>query len=153
MSAASITPAYLVVGGVCTVLTGYISDRYVRKEVLLVSGFALNTLFTFGYLFVDSAGDLLLIQVGLGVASALATPTWDALYAEGDTETSCGLRWGLAGGQAEILTGVAILLGGLIVTHVSFSALFIAMGTLQAVATLYQAQILRTSYKNVSLSR
>ncbi len=110
-------------------------------------------MFTFGYLFVDSAGDLLLVQVGLGIASALATPTWDALYAEGDTETSGGLRWGLAGGQAEILTGVAILLGGLIVTHVSFTALFITMGTLQAVATLYQAQILRPNYERVSLSR
>ena len=133
---------YLVVGGVCTVATGYLSDRYIRKEVLLVCGYALNTLFTFGYLFVDSAGDLLLVQVGLGVASALATPTWDALYAEGDTETSGGFRWGLAGGQADILTGLAVLMGGFIVTHLSFFALFTAMGVLQAVATLYQAQIL-----------
>ncbi len=112
--------AYLIVGGICTVLVGFISDRWVRKETLIVSGYLLNTLVTFGYLWVDSATSLFLVQAGLGVASALATPTWDALYADCDTGQRTGFRWGLAGCQADILTGVAIVLGGLIVTHISF---------------------------------
>ena len=99
--------------------------------------------FTFSYLWVDSATGLFAVQAGLGVASALATPTWEALYADSDTGRRTGFRWGLAGGQADIITGVAIILGGLIVTRLSFDALFIVMGTVQAVATVYQAKILR----------
>ena len=135
--------AYLIVGGVCTVLVGFVSDRWVRKEQLIVGGYLLNTVFTFAYLWVDSAAGLFVVQAGLGVASALATPTWEALYADSDTGRRTGFRWGLAGGQADIITGVAIILGGLIVTRLSFDALFVVMGTVQAAATVYQAKILR----------
>jgi hypothetical protein len=134
--------AYLMAAGSCTILVGRISDARISKEKLLMLGYVLNTLCTFGYLFASTPLRLLVVQLGLGFASALATPTWDALYTRHQDADQAGYVWGLAGGQAELVTGIAMLLGGLIVNTFSFTALFLTMGIVQTVATLYQAQIL-----------
>jgi hypothetical protein len=103
----------------------------------------LNTFFTFSYLLVSSSIDLFFVQIGLGLATALATPTWDALYAQYQNRENAGYIWGLAGGREQLITGVALIIGGLIVNYFSFQLLFITMGIVQAIATIYQAQILR----------
>src|SRR3989344_2612686 len=54
-------------------------------------------------------------------------------------------EWGLAGGEAEIITGIAVIIGGFIVTYFSFNLLFLTMGVIQIISTLYQMQILRGS--------
>ena len=134
--------AYLIATGVFTVIVGKISDARYSKEKLLVTGYALNTLFTFGYLFATTPQRLLFVQVGLGLASALATPTWDALYSRYHDKALSGFVWGLSSGQAQFVTGIAVIVGGLIVNYYSFALLFISMGVVQLFATLYQAQIL-----------
>jgi len=134
---------YLIVTGVCNIFIGKISDGKVSKEKLMISGYALNALFTFGYIFVSSPAHLFFVQFGLGVATALATPTWDALYSQQEDRTRTGYMWGLAGGQAQLVTGIATVIGGLIVVHFSFTILFIIMGIIQSFAAIYQAQILK----------
>jgi MFS family permease len=132
---------YLIVTGFLTIIVGRISDTW-NKEALMVSGYALNALFTFGYIFVETPYQLLIVQAGLGMAAALATPTWNALYAKHEDRKHAGFAWGLAGGEFQIITGIAIIIGGLIVSSFSFTTLFIMMGIIQFFATLYQAQIL-----------
>lgn len=134
---------YLIATGIFTAFVGRLSDNKFSKEKLLITGYALNALFTFGYLFASSTVHLLFVQIGLGIAAALATPTWDALYAKNNSQTNAGYIWGLAAGQTQLTTGCAMILGGLIIHHFSFNILFIIMGTIQVFATLYQAQILR----------
>lgn len=134
---------YLIATGVFTAFVGKLSDNKFSKEKLLVAGYALNTLFTFGYLFASSTLHLLCVQVGLGIAAALATPTWDALYAKQNTQKNAGYIWGLAAGQTQLITGFAMIIGGLIINYFSFNVLFITMGVIQIFATLYQAQILQ----------
>jgi MFS family permease len=113
---------------------------------LLVAGYALNALCTFGYLFVHTTADLFLVQAGLGVALALSSPTWSALYARySPGEKKAGYTWGLVAGEQRLILAIAILLGGYIVNHYSFNALFLTMGTVQVIATLYQARILRNA--------
>lgn len=90
---------YLIATGVFTAFVGKLSDNKFSKEKLLVAGYALNALFTFGYLFASSTLHLLCVQIGLGIAAALATPTWDALYAKQNTQTDAGYVWGLAAGR------------------------------------------------------
>ena len=132
---------YLFVTGFLEIFIGKISDK-VGHARLMILGYALNALFTFGYLFVNSTTGLLLVQAGLGVALALADPTWDALYAKYETRKSAGYIWGLQHGTEQLITGAAILLGGIIVNYFSFTALFIIMGSIQVVGTIYQAKIL-----------
>lgn len=134
---------YLIFAGLLYIVVGKITDAHDNKEKVMVVGYALNALFTFGYLLVAAPWHLFIVQAGLGVALAMSSPTWTALYAKHEDRRHDGFEWGLAGGMAQIITGIAIVIGGYIVSYGSFTALFIIMGSIQAVATIYQARILR----------
>ncbi len=134
---------YLVISGVLYIVVGKLTDGKDNKAKVMIGGYALNALFTFGYLFVSVPWHLFIVQAGLGVAAALATPTWDALYAKYEDKKHDTFEWGLAGGEAQIITGIAVVVGGLVVSYYSFSILFIIMGVIQIIAALYQVQILR----------
>jgi len=57
------------------------------------------------------------------------------------------LEWGLASGAANIVTGIAIIVGGIILKYSSFEVLFIIMGTVQVLATIFQMRILKKKKK------
>ncbi|MDE2037814.1 MAG: MFS transporter [Patescibacteria group bacterium] len=132
---------YLLVTGGLEVFIGRISDK-IGHAKLMVAGYALNAVFTFGYLFVHDPAGLFIVQAGLGVALALADPTWDALYAKHEDRRSAGRIWGLEHGTEELITGASIFIGGFIVSYFSFTTLFAIMGVIQVVGALYQAKIL-----------
>lgn len=134
---------YLVMTGICYILVGRLINGKPYKAKVMVFGYALNALLTFGYLFVSSPWHLFFVQAGLGIAEAIGTPAWDALYAKNIDETHDTYAWGLASGQSQIVTGMAIVCGGLIAHYISFNALFITMGSIQVIATIMQARILK----------
>jgi MFS family permease len=140
---------YLGMTGILTIVAGNVSDRiwqWCGRERLMVAGYGLNALCTFGYLLVDTTTGLFLVQAGLGVALALSSPTWSALYARySPGEEEAGKSWGLVAGGQRLTLAVAIVLGGYIVNRYSFEALFITMGTIQVIATLYLLPMLRRS--------
>lgn len=133
---------YLVTTGILIILIGKFSDKRGKHEELVTIGFALNALFTFGYLFVSEPFHLLIVQAGLGIGTALSTPAWNSLYARYEDKKRSAYGWGLAVGQANITTGIAIIIGGFIVARYSFTALFISMGLIQIIAALYQSKII-----------
>jgi len=133
---------YLIVGGVCSIYFARLADKKIDVRKVLMAGYALNTIGTFGYLLVDSPARLFIVQGILGLSSALATPTWDALYSKYEDKGKRVSQWGIADGGPDIITGVAVIIGGLIVNFYSFTALFIIMGTIQIIATAVQAKIL-----------
>jgi MFS family permease len=135
--------AYLIATGIFTAVVGKLSDRNVSKTKLMIIGYGLNAFFTFCYLFVSSQLSLFFVQVGLGIASALATPTWNALYAQYEDKRKAGLIWGMAEGQTKVVTGLAVVIGGAIVNWLSFDTLFITMGLIQVFATFYSIQLLK----------
>jgi MFS family permease len=136
---------YLIVSGFFIMYIGKLSDTALSKERLMIYGYFLNAFFTFTYLFVDKPFELFFVQMGLGVAMALATPTWNSLYARYEDKKHDGYEWGLAGGEAQIVTGIAVLIGGLLVTAYSFTVLFVVMGCIQLWAALYISQLYRKS--------
>lgn len=123
--------AYLMVSGLLVMAVGKISDKKARKKKLLFAGTLINTLFTLGYLFVRTPMDLVLVSAGLGLGNALTAPTWTALFSKYENQESRGESWGTAIGQAELISGVAVVMGGIIVGKFSFETLFIIMATLQ----------------------
>lgn len=133
---------FLIVTGVLSVLVGKVSDSLSKKKIML-AGYFLNAVFTFSYLFVSNPAHLFLVQAGLGLAVALAAPTWNALYANYEDRTKAGFLWGLADGGFRIVTGIAIIIGGVVVNFLSFQTLFITMGVIQTLAAIYQAKILK----------
>ena len=134
---------YLIVTGILYIIVGHFLDRKDIKERILLAGYALNAIFTFGYLFVSSTWHLFIVQAGLGMAVALAAPTWESLYAQYEDKKHAGYTWGLADGESRLFTALAIVIGGLIVTFFSFRALFLVMGVIQVIATIYQTQLLK----------
>lgn len=134
--------AYLIFYGLLSIIFGRLSDTYINKEKMMVLGYALNAVFTFGYLLVSTPISLFIVQAGLGIAAALATPTWNALFDEFSDNAVDGTAWGISEGMANIVTGISIVIGGLVVSYYSFNTLFIAMGIIQILATILQAKIL-----------
>lgn len=133
---------YLVITGIMYILVGKLLNGKAYKEKVMVFGYALNALFTFGYLFVSNPTQLFIVQAGLGLAEAIGTPAWDSLYAKNLTDDMDSYAWGLSTGQSQIVTGVAFGIGGLITHFISFEVLFITMGVIQLVAAVVTAQLL-----------
>ena len=134
--------SYLIVSGLLYVVVGRLADKMHNPAKLMVAGYFLNAIFTFSYLFVTAPHHLFIVQIGLGVAAALAAPTWDALYGEHAGHKSVGYAWGLADGQAQVIYGIAVIIGGFIVSAYSFATLFVIMGIIQVVSAIMQARIL-----------
>jgi MFS family permease len=137
---------YLITLGIFIIVVGKISDK-IGKEKLLVIGYGLNAIFTFSYLLVSNPYKLFAVQFGLGIAAALATPTWSSLYAKYEDKKHDGAAWGLVTGTDRIITGLALMTGGFIITYYSFNVLFVIMGCIQIVATISQAFILKKNDK------
>ncbi|MEX0587181.1 MAG: MFS transporter [Patescibacteria group bacterium] len=135
--------AYLAVTGILTIWVGRVAGRKIAPEKLMIAGYIINTIFTFSYLLVSAPWHLLLVQVGLGAAVALSVPTWSALYSASGENHEPSYLWSLPSGQYYLVTAAAVILGGLIVSYLSFTALFLTMGLIQIIATIYQARILR----------
>lgn len=133
---------YLVITGIFYIVVGRLLNNKGYKVKVMVLGYSLNALFTFAYLFVDSPFTLFLVQAGLGMAEAIGTPAWDALYARNLDEELDSYAWGLSTGQSQIVTGIAFGLGGLITHFISFQVLFITMGFIQITAAIVTAQLL-----------
>ncbi len=133
---------YLIVMGLLMVVFGMVSDHKVAKRHLVFWGYVLNAILTFCYLFVNTPTQLLILQAGLGIAAAMATPTWNALYSEYEDKKKDGFTWGLADGLSQFLTGVAVLIGGFIVVYFSFTALFVMMGIIQIISVILLMPIL-----------
>ncbi len=133
---------YLVITGLLYILMGKLLNNKNYKEKAMVMGYSLNALLTFGYLLVDSPLKLFLVQAGLGIAEAIGTPAWDALYSKTIDENTDTYAWGLSTGQSQIATGVAFGIGGLITHFISFEALFITMGLIQVGAAVVTSRLL-----------
>lgn len=135
---------YLIATGVLLMVIGKLSDHSIKlKEKLMIFGYALNAVFTFAYLLVSSPWHLFFVQLGLGIAAALATPTWVSLYTKYLDGRYSGFYWGFFEGQTQIIIAAAIIVGGLVVNYFSFATLFITMGIIQIIATIAQALILK----------
>jgi hypothetical protein len=135
---------YLIVSGVAYPVVGRLLNGTRWKFRMITVGYALNTVFTFAYLLVSNTTELLLVQMGLGIAEALATPSWDAYYAtqlRDNYRTDDTFFWGIATGHTQFVSGIAIAVGGLIANFVSFQALFITMGLISLLATVVQARV------------
>lgn len=133
---------YLVITGLVYILVGRIINGKPYKEKVMVMGYALNALFTFGYLFVSNPTQLFFVQAGLGLAEAIGTPAWDSLYAKNLPAEMDTYAWGLSAGQSQIVTGIAFGVGGLITHFISFDVLFITMGIIQLMAAVITAQLI-----------
>ncbi len=135
--------AYLIATGIFYVLVGKFVNKSKYKKQVMIFGYGLNALLTFGYIFVHNTQQLFMIQIGLGIAEALSASIWDSLFAHHLEDKSNTFHWSIANGHPHFVSGIAIAIGGLIANYISFEALFLTMGIIQTIATIIQARILK----------
>jgi MFS family permease len=102
-------------------------DHSKHKEKLVVAGYFLTAVGALGYSFVDDQMTLVLVQIILGVATAILSPAFDALYSHyvlKERETS---NWGAWEGMGYVVTAAAALIGGYIASQYGFPVLFLTM--------------------------
>ncbi len=144
---------YLIVTGIASITVGRIADNKSYAKYLMLFGYFLNAAGTFAYLLVDSPIDLFAVQATLGIANALATPTWMEMYASHVDKKFMGREWGFSEGGPSIIMGIAIVIGGFIVNEFSFNLLFVVMGCIQVLAFLAQSLILLIGKKEEAVLR
>jgi MFS family permease len=112
---------------------------------LLFVGYLLNAILTFCYLLVDTPLELFYVQIGLGLAEAIGTPVWDALFAASLTKEHDTYAWGLSTGQSQLVSGISFAVGGVLAYYYSFDLLFIIMGCIQLIAVGVVFQLIKNN--------
>jgi MFS family permease len=132
---------FSVISGVFILLLSKWELRVKRRHVLLALGYLIRASVFLSYAFMTSIPQLLITQVLWGIASAIGTPAFDALYNSEVSEEAAIVEWGDWEGVAAIATGVAALVGGLLIQTIGFQVLFILMSVIMTLLgghTLYQ---------------
>lgn len=112
----------------CTVLvSGRISDRVKRPEIIVSLGYIAMGVGFLLYTVVDSIWFLLCIQVLIGFGEALYSPPFDALYSRHLTVKKAGREWGAWESMNYFSIAIGAVLGGFIVTQFGFIMLFMIM--------------------------
>lgn len=119
----------IVIGG----LLGYLVSRYITQENALNFLRASYLIRSIGFLFffIPTIPTLFAVQICMGIAHGLGSPSFFVLFSGKD-----GVRWG----ERELIDATVIsssmFIGGLIVTFLSWNALFSIMVTLPLVSIL-----------------
>lgn len=137
LAASGAYAVFSLVYGVLMIFFGRLTDRVKESEYFIVAGFLLSGVGFFGYMVVQNPLQLFIVQAVLGIALALMTPAHDSLYTAHLDHGRFASEWGTWEAVYWITEGIAAFVGGLIVTYVSFDALFMFMGGISFVAGFY----------------
>ncbi len=103
--------------------------RVKEQELLMALAYILRGIVFLSYVFMTSMTQLILTQVLWGIAIAIGTPAFDAVYSAHTTRDRSIIEWGGLEGMTSIAAGTAALIGGLVITSFGFSVIFMMMAT------------------------
>ena len=118
---------FMLASGILIFFISKWEDRVKHQDKLLVISYGVMCIGIFGYLLISRPWHLFVVQIVLGIAEALNTPVYDALYSKYLDKGKFASEWGLWDSMNNILAAVGAILGGLIATFFGFKALFAAM--------------------------
>lgn len=146
--------SFTITAGVAIFLIGKWENRIHHKEKLVAGGYFLTSLGCLGYVFVQNQFELLVVQIILGLATAILNPAFDALYSHyviREQETS---DWGSWEASGFIMGACAALLGGYIVHFGSFNTLFLCMFAVEFIGFLISLSLFSAQKKlNIRLNK
>ena len=128
---------FSVVSGILILLLSKWELRIKRQHILLAIGYLIRSMVFLSYAFMNNIPQLLITQVLWGIASAIGTPAFDALYTSNTSKETAIVEWGDWEGISAIATGVAALIGGLLIQSVGFKILFLLMSAISALLGIY----------------
>lgn len=127
-----------------TYFLGKLEDHERRKFRFVVLGYLIGTIAYIGYLFVDNAIKLFMIQILLGCAAAIKDPAYDGLLSKFSKKHTT-LAWGEWEAMDYVATGIAAIVGGVIAQYIGFNFLIICMITFSTAGLVASLKLLRSS--------
>ncbi len=119
--------AYYISASFFLWIVGRLGDKVKEKELLLAASYLIRSAGYLGFLFVNSPLTLLLLQVFFGLAEALGTPSFGAIFAkhlDGKMEVMEYSDWALV---SNLIAALGALIGGYFVSSLGFGVLFVAI--------------------------
>jgi len=128
--------AFLIVGGVLHLVCGKVADKTKKAKRMMLGGYVLAAISTFGYVFVNDILGLFIVQSMLGVANAMSSCTWEGIFSKTIKNDNAVTMWSLVDGGYSLISGASVIVGGVLVTLFSFEVLFIVMGSIFVFASI-----------------
>lgn len=126
LDAAGTFALFMLTAGVAVLLLGLWEDKSRHQRKFVIAGYGVGMLGTAGYLFVQSALSLFIVQIILGLAVALKDPAYDALLSQSGKRHLI-LTWSEWEAVDYITLGLGALAGGLVAQNFGFQALLMLM--------------------------
>lgn len=123
-------------GALSAVGAGRLADRIGHKWVVVGASLASAALYV-PQAWVGSAGELLVLRVGLGLFTGALIPSTQAVIGLGTPPARRGVAFGVAASAASLGSAVGPLVGGGIAAVWGFEAVFVTTGALLLAATVF----------------
>lgn len=130
--------------GLLIILVGGLEDKIKHKETMIVIGYFWLAGAAFLYLLVDDLASLYMVQALNAIGTGILFPAWKAVYARSRDKGREASKWSLYDGGNMIVTALAALAGGYIVSQTGFRMVFVLMALIQIVAALSAFRLLLT---------
>jgi len=118
---------FSVVAGVLTLLFSRWQLKIKEQELLLALGYFIRGAAFLSYAFMGGVAQLIFTQILWGIGAALGSPAFDAVYSAHTDKESAIVQWSQWEGLAAISTGLAALIGGILIQIIGYSSVFIGM--------------------------
>lgn len=128
---------FLIVSGVLTFWFAGMQIHVKEQELILAISYLLRGVVFASYAFMTNWEQLLVTQILWGVASAMGNPVFDGTYAKHTSHKNSILQWGSYEGIASIASGLAALLGGILIQSFGFTSIFVAMSVVSFLLGIY----------------
>lgn len=126
-----------IVSGVLILLFTKWELKVKEQELMVALGYFIRGAVFLSYAFMTNMPQLIFTQVLWGIAAAIGMPAFDALYSLHTDKDVSIAQWGGWEGIASIATGVAALLGSIIIEAFGYSAVFIIMSLVSIILGVY----------------
>jgi len=128
---------FSIVAGVMTLLFGSWQLKIKEQELLLALGYIIRGLVFLSYAFIGSITQLIFTQILWGIGAALGMPAFDAVYSAHTNQKDSIVQWGKWEGIAAIATGLAAIIGGILIQEIGYFSVFIGMSVLSFLLGMY----------------
>ncbi len=121
---------------------GRVLDKYHEKWFIAIAYFLTGFIFI-GYAFVTNKWELFVLQILLGVASAIGDPSWEALYDKHTADSRSGSSWSFYHMFSGYAAAFGVLIGAGLVHFFGFDLVFILGAVFAFLAGLTSAVFIK----------